>query len=176
MTWRPLLALTLGSLGLNACSTIADVPTERLASAILTKANGVPAGTIQLLATGNRISMVVAVRGIPEGSHGFHLHAIGACKAPEFTSAGGHLNPTGRDHGKLSPTGSHLGDLPNLEVGRSDLTSTTIDLDNDRAQILPWLFDADGTAVVVHADADDYTTNPTGNAGIRIACGVLKPA
>lgn len=175
MTRLSLLALALGSTTLTACSTVADLPTERLASATLTRTNGVPAGTVQLLANGNQLSLVVAVNGLPEGAHGFHLHTTGSCKAPDFSSAGGHLNPTGKDHGSLSPGGSHLGDLPNLEVGSRNITTTTIDLNDDRAQVLSWLFDDDGTAVVVHADADDYMTNPSGNAGSRIACGVLKP-
>ena len=169
-------ALALGSITLTACSTVADLPTERLAAASMTRANGVPAGTVQLLASGNHLSLVVAVTGLPEGLHGFHLHAVGACNAPDFSTAGGHLNPSGKDHGSLSPGGSHLGDLPNLDVGSSNITLTTIDLDDDRTQVLSWLFDDDGTAVVIHADADDYMTNPSGNAGSRIACGILKPA
>ncbi len=168
----PALALTL--LALPACSTVADLPTERIAAATLTRANGMPAGTVQLLASGTQLSLAVAVSGLPEGAHGFHLHTVGTCKAPDFSSAGGHLNPTGKDHGSMSPGGSHLGDLPNLQVGNSAVTSTTIDLDDDRAQVLSWLFDDDGTAVVIHADPDDYKTNPSGNAGQRIACGVLK--
>lgn len=167
-------ALALALFALPACSTVADLPTERIASATLTRANGVPAGTVQLLANGNQLSLAVAVSGLPEGAHGFHLHSVGACKAPDFSSAGGHLNPTAKDHGSMSPGGSHLGDLPNLQIGKGTVTSTTIDLGTDRAQILSWLFDDDGTAVVVHADPDDYQTNPSGNAGQRIACGVLK--
>ncbi len=174
---RPsMLALAMGLFVLPACSTVADLPTERLASAMLTRANGVPAGTVQLLARGDQLSLAVVVTGLPEGPHGFHLHTTGTCEAPDFLSAGGHLNPTGKDHGAMSPGGSHLGDLPNLEVVSGAVTSTTIDLDDDRAQILSWIFDDDGTAVVIHADADDYRTDPTGNAGSRIACGVLKRA
>lgn len=175
MSTRFLLAIAVSSVGLSACSTVADMPKERVASATLTRSSGLPAGTVQLLASGDQLSLVVAVSGIPAGSHGFHLHAIGSCQRPDFTSAGGHLNPTGKDHGTSSPRGSHLGDLPNLEVGSGAVTSATIDLTNNRAQVLSWLFDADGTAVVIHADADDYMTNPSGNAGSRIACGILKP-
>ncbi len=176
MTRPSMLALAMGLVVLPACSTIADLPTERLASATLTRANGVPAGTVQLLARGDQLSLAVAVTGLPEGLHGFHLHTTGACEAPNFLSAGGHLNPTGKDHGAMSPGGSHVGDLPNLEVVSGVVTSTTIDLDDDRAQVLSWIFDDDGTAVVIHADADDYRTDPTGNAGSRLACGVLKRA
>lgn len=170
--FMPTLALAL--LALPACSTVADVPTERIAAATLTRANGVPAGTVQLLASGTQLSLAVAVSGLAEGAHGFHLHSVGACNAPDFSSAGGHLNPTAKDHGSMNPVGSHLGDLPNLQIGRGTVTSTTIDLGTNRAQILSWLFDDDGTAVVIHADPDDYKTDPSGNAGARIACGVLK--
>ncbi len=176
MPQRLLLALAISTIALTACSTVAELPTERHAGATLTRADGVPAGTVQLLGRGKQLSLIVAVTGIPEGTHGFHLHATGACTGPDFSSAGGHLNPKGKDHGSLSSGGSHLGDLPNLEVISSGLTSATVDLDDDRAQVLSWLFDADGTAIVIHADADDYMTNPSGNAGARIACGVLKPA
>lgn len=174
MTRPSMLALVMGIVMLPACSTVADLPSELLASAKLTRANGMPAGTVQLLAIGDQLSLAVSVTGIPEGPHGFHLHTTGACQAPDFVSAGGHLNPTGKNHGAMSPGGSHVGDLPNLEVVSRAVTSTTIDLDDHRAQVLSSIFDDDGTAVVIHADADDYRTDPTGNAGSRIACGILK--
>ncbi len=170
-TSKPALALAL--LALPACTTVTDLPAERIAAATLLRANGAPAGTVQLVASGPRLSLTVAASGLPQGAHGFHLHTAGSCKAPDFSSAGGHLNPTGKDHGSMSPGGSHLGDLPNLDVGNSTVTSATVDLGDDRARILSWLFDDDGTAVVIHAAADDYRTNPSGNAGPRIACGVL---
>lgn len=174
---RPsMFALAIGLVVLPACATVADLPIEQLASATLVRASGAQAGTVQLLARGDQLSLVVVVTGLPEGAHGFHLHTKGACKAPDFLSAGGHLNPTGKAHGTINPRGSHVGDLPNLGVVSGTMTSTTIDLDEDRAQVLSWIFDDDGTAVVIHAEADDYRTDPSGNAGSRIACGVLKQA
>lgn len=173
---RSMIALAMGATSLVSCSTVADLPPQQLATASLTHANGMPAGTVRLLASGNQVSMSVAVSGIPKGPHGFHLHTVGACLAPSFSSAGGHLNPAGKDHGKLSAGGRHLGDLPNLIVGNSDITSITIDLGDDRAELMSSLFDDDGTAVVIHADPDDYMTDPSGNAGSRIVCGVFKPA
>jgi Cu-Zn family superoxide dismutase len=156
-----------------ACTTVGDLPNERIASARLMLANGIPAGTVQLLGTGDRLTLAVAVTGIAEGPHGFHLHTTGKCTAPDFKSAGGHLNPGGHEHGTLNPQGSHLGDLPNLVVGSSKTASTTVELDGDRAEILGALFDEDGTAVVIHEGADDYRSDPAGDAGSRIACGVL---
>ena len=169
------LPLALAALATtSACSTIGELPTERIASARLTLANGIPAGTVQLLGNGEALSLAVAVTGISEGPHGFHLHTTGKCIAPDFKSAGGHLNPSGNEHGTLNPKGSHLGDLPNLMVGSSKTASETIELSGDHAEILADLFDDDGTAIVIHAGADDYRSDPAGAAGSRIACGVLK--
>lgn len=176
MLKRSMLALVMGSSSLISCSTPTDLPPEQLAVASLMHSDGMPAGTVEILANGNQVSLSVTVSGISKGLHGFHLHTTGACVAPSFSSANGHLNPEGKDHGKLNPRGSHLGDLPNLEVGDSDVTSLTIDLSDSRTQLMSALFDDDGTAVVIHADPDDHMTNPSGNAGQRIVCGVLKPA
>lgn len=160
--------------GLTGCETVADLPTERIGSATLALANGVPAGTIQLLASADSVTLVVAATGVSEGPHGFHLHTKGECTRPDFTSAGGHLNPLNKAHGKESAGGAHVGDLPNLMFDSRQTASTTMTLPGTRAEIEQWLFDADGTAVIIHANADDYRTDPTGNAGPRAACGVLK--
>lgn len=173
---RSVLLASAASLALAGCSTVADLPTERLGSATLTMANGTPVGTAQLLADGQQVSLAVALTGVPEGPHGFHLHTTGKCEAPDFSSAGGHLNPLNKDHGTLDPGGSHLGDLPNIAVGSNRSGTLSADLTGNRRQVLEWLFDADGVAVVLHAGADDYRTDPSGNSGSRIACGVLRPA
>lgn len=169
---RPLTVIL--ALSATACSTMADLPTDRLGTATLTLANGIPAGTLQLLANGDEVTLVAAVTGVSPGQHGFHLHAVGQCAPPDFTSAGGHLNPLGNEHGSANPDGRHVGDLPNIDIRPGGSGSLTAALPGTRAQIDKWIFDADGTAVVIHAQADDYRTDPTGNAGSRIACGVLK--
>jgi superoxide dismutase, Cu-Zn family len=119
------------------------------------------------------VRLVVESTGLPAGTHGTHLHAVGRCDAPQFTTAGGHLNPMNRQHGLRNPAGPHLGDLPNLTVGANGQgrmeTIVRGSLTPGRAP----LFDADGTALVVHAGADDMMTDPAGNSGARIACGVL---
>ena len=161
---------------LASCTTLDSFPTERIADATLILANGIPAGTVQLLASGDTVTLAAAVTGISPGEHGFHLHTTGQCAGPDFKSAGGHLNPLGHGHGKLNDDGVHLGDLPNLVVGSSGTASVTVDLDGKRAQLSDWLFDADGTAVVIHAGPDDYLSDPAGAAGPRIACGVLTPS
>ena len=102
---------------------------------------------------------------------------MGKCEPPEFTTAGSHFNPEGKKHGLSNPEGPHAGDLPNLDVaadgtGQVHYLATKVTLNPGPAS----LFDADGTAVVVHANADDHFTDPTGNSGGRIACGVIQKA
>jgi len=101
------------------------------------------------------------------------ISVTGTCTAPDFTSAGGHLNPLGKEHGRLNPAGSHVGDLANLVASTSGTASATYDLPGTREQLLEWLFDEDGTAIVIHAGPDDYRSDPAGEAGPRLACGVL---
>ena len=159
---------------LAGCTTMADVPTTRVGQATLSFANGLPAGTAQLLRDGSGLRIAVAATGMTPGPHGFHLHTTGRCEAPGFTSAGGHLNPDDRNHGTLSPGGPHLGDLPNLQIGANGSGSMTEAVRGGEAA-LSTIFDADGTAVIIHAEPDDYRTDPSGSAGDRVACGVLRP-
>ena len=118
------------------------------------------------------VSEHLSVAGTPGAVHGLHLHAVGKCETP-FTSAGPHLNPGGHQHGKDNPMGSHLGDLPNVTIGQNGVGTADASLGTDAAAIDAALFDADGSAIVLHAAADDYRTDPSGNSGPRIACGVL---
>tara|TARA_A100001391_G_scaffold192981_1_gene167723 strand:+ start:552 stop:1079 length:528 start_codon:yes stop_codon:yes gene_type:complete len=175
MTFRSLL-FPLAALTLGACATVESLPNDRVGETTLRFANGLPAGTVQLLRAGQTLTVAVAAVGMAEGDHGFHLHTTGRCTAPDFKSAGGHLNPRGATHGKLSPGGKHLGDMPNLAIGANGTGSAEIVLQGNADAILDDIFDSDGTAVVVHAGADDYRTDPTGRAGARVACGVLKRA
>lgn len=165
----PLAALSL----LAACATVGGPRSEQIAAAGLFSANGVSVGEARFVRTGSKLEMIVTANGLPAGPHGIHLHTTGRCDAPGFASAGGHLNPGGRQHGMNNPMGRHLGDLPNLEVASDGRGSLTVPLAGDAAVIEAQLFDADGTAVVIHASADDYRTDPSGNSGGRIACGVV---
>ena len=167
------LACAAASLALGGCATYANDTAARIGSGTIYLANGQPAGTVQLLAVGDQVSLAVAATGMSAGTRGFHLHTRGECAAPDFTSAGGHLNPLNRAHGKESAGGAHLGDMPNLVFGANQSATLTTTLSGTRAEIEPWIFDSDGTAVVIHAQADDYRTDPTGNAGARVACAVL---
>ena len=113
---------------------------------------------------------------LPPGDHAVHIHAVGKCDAPGFTTAGGHFNPDHKQHGTDNPAGSHAGDLKNLTAdsegkATATLTATKVSHKGDKDSI----YSAQGTALVIHAKADDYKSDPAGNAGDRIACGVIKP-
>jgi len=172
MTRALALALPFAVL-LAGCQTMDELPTERVGQATLRLANGQPAGTAQLLASGSQVNITVAVAGMSEGVRGAHLHMVGKCDPPNFETAGGHLNPHDREHGHENPAGAHFGDLPNITVGSSGTGTVSATLRGSREEALGHLFDGDGTAVVVHAGPDDYRTDPSGNSGGRIACGVL---
>ena len=134
----------------------------------LIAADGRTIGTVRMESDG---AMTVRVRGggLASGSHGMHLHEVGLCTGPGFASAGGHLNPGGKQHGRDNPLGAHLGDLPNIEIGVAGGKATIAPAGAD-------LSDADGTALVIHAKPDDYKTDPSGNSGDRLACAVIAPA
>lgn len=119
-------------------------------------------------------SVSIEAAGLQAGTYGVHVHTTGRCDAPAFESAGAHWNPTTRQHGTQNPQGPHQGDLPNLTVGADGRGTVAFVIPGARLTggDAP-MMDADGAAVVVHADPDDYRTDPSGNSGARIACGVL---
>ena len=171
---RTFAAIPAMALALSGCTSIGQIPTTTLASGTLRSVGGAPAGTVVLVAAGDAVTINIAVIRVPRGTHGLHLHMVGSCDAPDFKTAGGHLNPHGMKHGTANPAGSHLGDLPNLLADSYGAGTVTAKLRDGRAAVEAALFDADGTAIVVHADPDDNRTDPSGNSGARIACGVLQ--
>jgi Cu-Zn family superoxide dismutase len=145
------------------------------AKAVLKNAEGAEVGSASLTQGASGVTIKLALKGLPPGTHAFHVHAVGKCEPP-FTTAGGHFNPEGKKHGKMAPDGAHAGDMPNLEIPASgeltiEIVNAAVTLDKDKSNSL---FKPDGTALVIHAAADDYQTDPTGNAGGRIACGVVE--
>ena len=173
MRFRSAISGILPIAALGACQTVDEAPASRVAQATLRLADGAPAGTAHVLVAGAQVNISVAAAGLSPGVHAMHLHTAGACEGPDFASAGGHLNPAGRQHGHENPAGAHLGDLPNIIVGEAGAGTASATLEGGPAEVLAHLFDADGTAVVIHAGPDDYRSDPAGNAGGRIACGVL---
>jgi Cu-Zn family superoxide dismutase len=144
------------------------------ARAELKDAKGAKVGTATFTTADDGVAMAVQVQGLPPGEHGLHVHAAGKCDDPEFKSAGGHFNPGNKKHGHDNPEGPHAGDLPNLKVGpdgkgeaQGKLVGAT--LGEGPASLLG----PQGTALVVHAGPDDGKTDPAGNSGARIACGVV---
>jgi superoxide dismutase, Cu-Zn family len=124
---------------------------------------------------GDALRVRVEAAGLGVGVYGVHLHSAGRCDPPSFESAGPHWNPANREHGRDNPRGQHLGDLPNLLVGTDgrgslEFTIPGADLAGGNRRLL----DADGAAIVLHARPDDYRTDPSGNSGARIACGILR--
>ena len=168
----PLIAIAL--LATSGCATAYEGSSSEVGTAMLTDRNGNDVGSAMLYSEGDEVTVSVSLEGLSAGTHAVHLHTTGDCSASDFTSAGGHLNPMGNEHGSLNPQGAHLGDLPNAEVSAAGVGIVSETLRGSRASVVSQIFDADGTAVVVHADADDYRTDPAGDAGSRVACGVIS--
>lgn len=133
-------------------------------------------GEILFKESSKGVELTAVLNNLPPGDHGIHLHEFGKCEPPSFESAGAHFNPTKKQHGVDNPAGPHLGDLPNItadEAGEVELNFVTADFTLEKGKENS-LFDEDGTSVVIHEKADDYKTDPSGNSGARIVCGIIK--
>jgi len=147
----------------NVSFSLVDVSGETVGIALVTE---IPGG----------VFIEAEFTGLPPGSHGFHIHETGLCEPP-FGAAGGHFNPTGKQHGRDNPRGAHVGDLMNLHVPESGIMTVSAVAEGAtlKARGDHSLADADGSALVVHENADDNVSDPSGDAGGRIACGVIVP-
>ena len=151
---------------------------KRTVNVQLANSQGQAAGTVMFVQKGDGpVKVKIALKNLPFGEHGVHIHEHASCEAPDFKTAGGHFNPDGRKHGFENPMGHHNGDLPqNVNVGEdhtgsASFTITSVTLAPGVANSL---FANGGTSVVVHEHADDMKTDPSGNSGNRIACGVIQ--
>lgn len=189
---KSLIALALAALGAGAagCAPANRAPTPatpappspaaetapfnpKTATATLHDLAGRNVGSVTLTDTYAGVLITGDVNGIGLGGHAIHIHAVGKCEPP-FTTAGAHFNPTNHQHGFKNPQGPHLGDLPNLDTPaagrlRFDILAPGVTLTGANA-----LLDADGASIVIHSSHDDYASDPAGNSGSRIACGVIK--
>ncbi|HEX7623369.1 MAG TPA: superoxide dismutase family protein [Anaeromyxobacteraceae bacterium] len=171
---RPVLAAAVLCLSLPAGALAAGAASARAA---LKDAKGQQVGTATLTGTEGGVKLVVEVNGLPPGQHGIHVHGAGKCEGPEFKSAGGHFNPSHKKHGLESAEGHHAGDLPNLTVGADGTGTFSATLDGATlGQGSSSLLNPEGASIVIHAGPDDGKTDPAGNSGARIACGVIEKA
>ena len=159
-------------LSLSAAALAAQTAT--MATADLADSQGKKVGAAELTQTPDGVKITLTVSGLTPGQHAFHIHNVGKCDRPDFKSAGAHFNPYGKKHGLKNPDGPHAGDMENIEVG-SDGTGKA-EIVNKQVAFADGpnsLFHEGGTAIVIHASPDDNVTDPAGNAGARIACGVI---
>jgi Cu-Zn family superoxide dismutase len=166
------LIATAAATMLAACQSIPDEPLR--ATAALQPTKGSKAfGEATFEQAGDKVRVIVFAQGLkPDAEHGFHIHEAGDCSSGDGMSAKGHFNPHGKPHGNPSSGERHAGDLPALKAGKDgrakiDVTVDAISIGQGPGNIV-------GRGLIIHADPDDYTTQPTGNAGARIACGVIK--
>jgi Cu-Zn family superoxide dismutase len=167
--------LKLGATATLLIAAFGSPAPAQSAKAALKDASGKDVGAAEMTQSPAGVLIKLTVKGLPPGDHAFHIHAVGKCEPP-FESAGGHFNPASKKHGLMAADGPHAGDMPNLHVPAGgelavELLNTSVTLEKGKPNSV---FDADGSAVVVHAQLDDYKTDPTGNAGGRIACGTIQ--
>ena len=153
------------------CTTMAASGPSAIATLEPTKGN-TASGTVDFVQHGDKVLVTARVNGLAPGSHGFHIHEKGDCSSGDGMSAGGHFNPFGKPHGNPGRPDHHAGDMPMLVADNSGEARLTAEMDG--ASVGGGSGDIVGKAVIVHKDPDDFATQPTGNSGARVACGVIR--
>ncbi|TCP69715.1 superoxide dismutase family protein [Baia soyae] len=178
---KSMIGLSVLALSLAGCNdstpTMKQLPTSsEKAQAEIINSKGATIGKAEFWQEQDYVMARVTVKDLPEGPHGIHVHTVGKCDVPTFETAGAHLNPAEKKHGIENAAGPHAGDLPNLEIndngeGMAEFALENVTLKGNQGNSL---FHPGGTAIVIHKDKDDYKTDPSGNSGARIACGVIQ--
>ncbi len=171
---KPILAAAVATVLLAACQTMSsDAPPRATAQLQPTKGNKA-FGEATFEQVGNKVRVVVFVQGLkPDQEHGIHIHEVGDCSSGDGMSTKGHFNPFGKPHGHPGSGERHAGDLPSLKANKAG--RARIDVELDIITVTAGPASIIGRGLIVHADPDDYKTQPTGNAGARVACGVIRP-
>ena len=169
---RTAIALALASLfGAAGCQTMTAQDAPRATAGLAATKGNKTVGEVTFEQIGDKVRVTVQVINLkPNGEHGFHIHEVGDCSSGDGMSAKGHFNPYGKPHGQGAER--HAGDLPALKADKQGRARLTVDV--DIITVTPGPASVVGRSVIVHADPDDYKTQPTGNAGARLACGVIK--
>jgi Cu-Zn family superoxide dismutase len=170
----PLLAIA-GFYAVVAMPLMRPEGGDAAATAEMLNAEGKKIGSASFTETTDGVRIHVQLSQLPPGTHAMHIHNAGECHGPDFKSSGAHFNPFGKKHGAKNAEGRHAGDLPNFEVkadgtAEVDVTAKLVTLKEGKNS----LFQSGGTCLMIHEKADDESTDPTGNAGERLACGVIK--
>lgn len=171
------LRVLFAALGASAMLCIGSTAAfaQSTAHADITNAQGQKIGTATFTQSDNGVQIAVDVAHLEPGMHGIHIHAVGRCDGPDFKTAGGHFNPAGKKHGQNNPEGMHNGDLMNITAGGDgSAKASLLDPNVTLGAGTNSLFQTGGTAIVIHAGPDDYKTDPAGNSGARVACGVIQ--
>lgn len=170
--------LTIAILPLVAgCSTMASTQNNvviETVSADLIGADDVSVGVATLTKRNDGTFLAISAQALTAGTFGMHLHGVGKCEGPDFASAGSHWNPEVKQHGRDNPMGAHGGDLPNAVAGADKRVAMEFPVPEMKLRGEGGLLDADGAALIIHEKPDDYKTDPTGNSGKRMICGVFK--
>jgi Cu-Zn family superoxide dismutase len=163
----------ISAVALVACQATPDAPARATAALQPTKGNKTFGEATFEAVAGNKVRVIVFAQGLrPNQEHGFHIHEAGDCSSGDGMSAKGHFNPHNKPHGDPKSPERHAGDLPSLRAGKDGRAK--LDITVDQVTIGPGPASIVGRGLIIHADPDDYKTQPTGNAGARLACGVIR--